>query len=101
MSGGSFNYVYEKLYTQELAELAGAGYDLDRIADAMAEAGYPEAAAPVCAILGRLRALEAWAIGLSQSGLPELLKAFEWWQSGDWGKDQFEAELAKYLDGRP
>lgn len=100
MSGGSYDYAYRLLYMQEMAELANAGYQLNRMAEDMAAAGYPEAAAPLTAILARLRALEAWAVGLAGSGVPELCKAFEWWQSSDSSEDAFRAELAKYLEAR-
>ncbi len=101
MSGGSYEYVYRLLHMQELESVAQAGYQLRRMADDMAAAGYPEAAAPLTAILGRLLALEAWAVGLSNSGVPELCKSFEWWQSGDSTEDGFRVDLAKYLEATP
>ena len=101
MSGGSFNYVCHKLAMGEVAEVAAARYDLRQMADAMAAEGYPEAAAPLAAIVARIDALDAWAQGLTRDGIYDLTKAFEWWQSGDYGKDAFERALAAYLEGRP
>lgn len=100
MSGGSFDNVYTKLVLGGVADVAAGRYQLARMADAMAEEGYPEAAAPLAAIVARIDALDAWATGLAADGVAELCKSFEWWKSMDSSREDFEADLDKYLEGR-
>ena len=97
MSGGSFDYAYRSLYLGEIEEMARARRCISDMAESMAREGYPEAAAPLAAILARIDALDAWVQGLAKDGLPNMMKAYEWWQSSDYSEDQFRYELDKYL----
>lgn len=101
MSGGSFDYAYRAITWGDIGEVATNRHQFARMADAMAAAGYPAAAAPLAAIVARIDALDAWVQGLSSDGVDDLAKAFEWWKSCDWSEEQFRAELERYLDGRP
>lgn len=100
MSGGAYDYVYRALIMGDIESVVEGRWKLEEIAEGLAAHGYPEAVAPVAAICARIAALDAWSQGLARDGLPELLKAFEWWQSGDTNEGHFREDLDKYLFGR-
>jgi hypothetical protein len=98
MSGGSFDYLYDRIdcgntletYTLEL---------LGKMAEWLAEPeqGQPDAAAEIARIHAELLAIKQQVEKLAQRrAFLQLLKTAEWWCSKDTGKDGFESEWAKY-----
>lgn len=93
MSGGSFNYL---CHTWDLDALIGKLGDLEDMSRALAAVGYAkDAARETEELLVILRQWEVQA-GVRLDRLREVWKAMEWWQSCDYGEDQFKEALAEY-----
>jgi hypothetical protein len=77
--------------------------DLRRLADALSEHDAEDAAAFVHAFIGRVDELKAaarHADGLLSGDLRFVIRAFNYWQSGDSPEEQYRSNLATWRAGR-
>jgi hypothetical protein len=92
VSGGSFEYL---CYCDDLSDLMGKRHYLGQMVDALAIHGAEDAAAET----ENLRALLAQTnvrVEVALKRLAPVWKAMEWWQSGDYGENQFHESVAEY-----
>lgn len=91
MSGGSFNYLcYAEPY-----ELFNKRQDLADMVQALAEAGYVDAAKETETIGLIINHFEA-RVGARLERLNEVWKSVEWVRSGDSSSDRIEGAIAEY-----
>lgn len=95
MSGGSFYYLYSKT----AAEVLSGGSSMDELLEKMRygllECGHQDAAERV----GQLITVCQHArdtVGHDMRELEEIMKAVEWWQNGDWGRDRVAEAVEKW-----
>lgn len=91
MSGGSFNYL-NYASPEDIGQRLG---ELDRMASALEEI-CPEAAAATRDVADHVRGVQP-----KLDALVDLWHAVEWWHSGDYGRGQAEAAVAKYRAAPP
>lgn len=85
MSGGSFNYLAHRVESgQEFS-----AYEVENIATALRERGYPDAADATWKIADAMRA---------QGSLLKVWHALEWVQSGDWTSDDLIHFVTEWRD---
>lgn len=84
MSGGSYDYLYF-----QASELGGHKGQLEAMAERLD--GLPYAAAAAAATHKLLASL-------NDEALPEVWKAVEWWDSGDYSEDQVRDAAIKYQE---
>lgn len=95
MSGGSFDY----LYCKDLDELLTHEKDIQKMADALAEIGEPNATAAAIEtqrLLTNIRIFKT-RINAGLQMLQPVWKAMEWWKSGDHGKPEFDEALEGFV----
>lgn len=97
MSGGSYDYAFMRV-GHGAEGMVRARHHLAAMQRDMIEAGYEAAAQIPGEILVMLSALDAMVARLYAQKALEVMKAFEWWRSADWGEDQFQDALLAYLD---
>lgn len=92
MSGGSFDYLCSK----DIEELLANPWQLEDMYQAIAKLGYaPDAARETEELrLTLLAAKTRFDVVLER--MRPIWKAMEWWQSCDWGEDDFKEALAEY-----
>ena len=79
MSGGSYNYLCYK----EASQLGEYRDELEQMAERLADLGYAaDAAAETYVILNALRRTAALWEAAHKSGLIEVWRGIEWWDSG-------------------
>ena len=93
MSGGSFEYLYSK-------DVTDPGYlsELEHMIQSMKSDGYKEEALLLQSHYDDLE----WAIQVAEmrhEKLSNLMHAYEWWQSGDYGEDSFKKAIDKHKGG--
>lgn len=92
MSGGSYDY----LYTKDIGEALDS-QSLQRMADRLAGLGYAnDAATETASLLELKREAEG-----RMARLKYLWEAVEWWDSCDWGEDEFREALEEYRSQVP
>ena len=89
MSGGSFNYL---CYAEDLSDRVGSIEDMARHLEEYL--GAEDAAVATRGVVAKLKQAND-----SADVLREVWKAVEWWQSGDWAKDQAAEALAEWRCG--
>lgn len=95
MSGGSWGYLYRGDLTQFLGS-NGYTLTLSSLKDAEAELRkqlQPEVAGEMSLIVAHVTLAAA-----KFQGLAPVLKALEWWDSGDWSKEDFLQACAEWVE---
>jgi hypothetical protein len=83
MPGGSFDYLFRK----EAVELLSSREDIARMAAALQDAGFPDAALETERLVAMLEHVER-QIGARVERLTSVWRAAEWFYSGDIGIDR-------------
>lgn len=113
MSGGSFAYLFREdggeNWPRVLLDEIDEGEDwvaLDEyerpwaaMMGALLEYDAADVAEDMRGLSARTRSALA-EIGEDFSRMSDVFKAMEWWQSGDWGEEEFRKALADYRRGR-
>jgi hypothetical protein len=100
MSGGSFNYLYQSVYSGWDAIIQQEG-DISDMAQDLAGLGYAEDAARETEELLLIIRQAKVRIETRAERLREVWKAVEWWRSCDWGENDVKEALAKYREDAP
>jgi hypothetical protein len=93
MSGGAFNYLCHR----EPDELLVHQQDIRDMAEFLRSVRAIDAQVETLAMLSLIEKTEE-RLNAYLDRLPPVWKAAEWWQSGDWSKEQFEEALKEYRD---
>jgi len=94
MSGGSYDYLYSK----EPFEDYGINSQLQSMESEMRSKGYGEIADELYKY--RLeRETSSAHLRIMHRRLENVMQSFEWWESGDSGKDNFDAAVNKFIKG--
>lgn len=92
MSGGSFNYLCHK----DFSDLISAETDIQQMADELARLGYaPDAAQETMEVLLEIRQARI-RIEARTRRLNRVWQAIEWWQSGDYSEDAVKEAIRHY-----
>ncbi len=91
MSGGSYEYLCYK----DASEIMGGAGQLEAMRDRLIELGHHDAAKETESIILMREALGI-RIQARLDRLQPVWHAVEWYDSGDWGKDDVEREVEKY-----
>ena len=97
MSGGSYNYMYFKV---EDDPLNVDQRDLETMAERLAEMGYHDAARETYECLLDIRATRA-RFEARAKRMADVWHAVEWFDSGDYGREQVTESIEKYRRAVP
>ncbi len=97
MSGGSFEYVCFKL--EDETEIFNALPQLEEMVTYLHTYGKHEAADEIHRAKLQLETLQHRALVVGKY-IQDLAYACEWWASGDWGEDDFDAKWKEHLEGK-
>lgn len=97
MSGGSFNYACAK-ECPEIIESDSYKQNIYDIVDYLKCDGYNDVADDVLEILNKLKDVEIACRRLNKyiDSISDVLKAVEWYNSGDYGVETYKKVLAEY-----
>lgn len=97
MSGGSYGYLCYK----ETAELFGCSCleNMEEMETALLRMGYKDIAQDVRRLIEYIHSAEN-RIGVLHEQLADVFHAIEWYDSGDYGKDQMLKALESYRQGK-
>ena len=93
MSGGSYGYLCFK----EPEELIGRAADIEMMAQRILDAGYPDVAGDMQRLAEYCKSARLRVAVLSDM-LNSVMHAVEWYDSGDYGLDNFKKVLDEYRD---
>lgn len=98
MSGGAFNYVCFR----ETIELIERKSELYEIIDSLVQYGYEDLAEDVKELIQRINKLKEKVNDVERyrETLEPILKAVEWYESGDYGKDTMIKVFEEYIKSK-
>lgn len=94
MSGGSYDY----LYCKEVSELMNSVADLEDMSETLIKEGYEDVALDMVRLTEYIKSANIRISVLSRQ-LRDVMKAVEWYDSCDIGKDTLNKQIEEYRRG--
>ena len=94
MSGGSWNYMYSK----EVDDILNMGSDLEEMKNRLEKEGALLVANDIKSLLSVIDVIQSHKDDADEilSRIRMVMKSLEWWDSSDWGKEQFDREVLNH-----
>ncbi|MBP5413663.1 MAG: hypothetical protein ILN61_00225 [Lachnospiraceae bacterium] len=91
MSGGSFNY----LYCKEVTDLMNSASDLEEMSEILTREGYEDVARDMRRLIEYIKSAQI-RIGVLAEQLRDIMKAVEWYEDCDIGKETLNTKIEAY-----
>ena len=94
MSGGSWNYMYSK----EVDDILNMGSDLEEMKNRLEKEGALLVENDIKSLLSVIDVIQSHKDDADEilSRIRMVMKSLEWWDSSDWGKEQFDREVLNH-----